>query len=285
MKYLVRQIQAYSNKPKHLRNLILVCIIAAFLLILLLQPSHTFLTGQVTVGSGDSAETFTNYPLLPKCSGVELQELFGIASGARGHPDPDTIDVWSREYHRRVDEIISEHLSGGVLEPICDSETVGSFIPPGDKLLALAQQLPAWQKEAGQGGLSRHDIAPVLQEYLRLYECALVERNFFLPTEVVSELRSVYTRLGISPLEWSEVFTEFLDQRRKIGREVALARPILNRVLTTISGMERFQLLEAEVECLQRASIDARNAVAISAETASCLPRIWDSKDPLRDRE
>lgn len=47
--------------------------------------------------------------------------------------------------------------------------------------------------------------------------------------------------------------------------------------------MDRLRPLEAELECMQRMSIDIRNIAALSAETSACMPRTWYAKDALRD--
>ena len=86
-----------------------------------------------------------------------------------------------------------------------------------------------------------------------------------------------------NPVRWYEIFQEHAVQRGKIVEELATTRDTMHRLLSLIGGMERMRILTAELECVQRASLDARNAFGLAAETASCLPRVWDHKDPLRD--
>lgn len=82
---------------------------------------------------------------------------------------------------------------------------------------------------------------------------------------------------------FSGLMEQFLDRSAIINEERVVARVTLHRVLTLIGNFGRLRPLEAELECTQRLSLDIRNISALTAETSSCLPRIWNAKDVLRD--
>ena len=219
-------------------------------------------------------------PILGKCSGTEV-EYFNKFTKFSFSPvvGTDVIDLWSEAYHSTVDSVVNRHLNPGSSSVECLGESVHELRPPSGAMLELASQLPPWQKR-GTGDLSRHDIAAVLLEFLRTYECALAERNYFLYSSVKRELDAGLPDDDV--LLYRDVFTEAQEQREKIVHEVTVSRPALYRTLSWTAGVGN-NILEAEVECLQRASLDIRNSLAIGAEAAACLPRVWDAKDTLRD--
>jgi hypothetical protein len=151
-------------------------------------------------------------------------------------------------------------------------------LPPGQKLRVLAEALPTWNDS--DIPLSEYDISRVLLEYLRIYECALMEFNEFLQYDTTLEEIS---RPNFKELFFSELMTESFGRSDIIRKERALARSSLHRVLTIIGNFGRLRPLEAELECTQRLSIDIRNVAALTAETSACMPRIWNAKDILRD--
>lgn len=149
-------------------------------------------------------------------------------------------------------------------------------------MLSLASQLPPWEESSRHAELGHSDTPAVLLEYLRTYECALMERYFFLFGDVNKEMREIFEREDME-LTWSEITQEFVEQERKIRYELSASRPALHRVLTATSGRGRMSGLDMEAECFYRASMDLRNAMAMAAEASACFPRVQDVKDPLRD--
>ena len=70
-----------------------------------------------------------------------------------------------------------------------------------------------------------------------------------------------------------------------IEDELTISRKALARTLQLISVGQGIDIIEGELTCVQRASLDIRNAFALAAEAGSCLPRTFDVKDSLHPRK
>lgn len=250
-----------QNKGRTVLALFAVALAGTFISISLKDGS--ILTGQVT--------SFRK-PLLAPCSRESHEDIFPSDSNRSGILN--TLKSWNKTYHVKVNEIIEEHLSQAqttASRPLqCDADSSGSLDPAGEKLKALAKQLPLWENEAELNKLSSSDMPLVLSEFLRIYECSLVEYNLFLAVE---DTDSEYYSDKIVLPAWVSVINE----------HATLARESLEDVLGVLSGVARLRPLEMELTCLQRASLDARNGFALLAEASACMPKTWDAKDPLRD--
>lgn len=187
---------------------------------------------------------------------------------------------WPSEYHQTAAAVVEEHLRSLSRAPQCAAETGNGVLPAGPKLTQLAGKLPSWKNAS----VSQWEMGSVLLEFLRAYECALVERLYFLYPDALNELESKLEEEG-QPLEitLSLLAAEAADEDRTIMQELATARPTLHRSLAVLAGLDRLLPLNNELQCIERASLDIRNALALSAEAGACLPRIWNAKDPLRD--
>jgi hypothetical protein len=238
------------------------------------------LAGQTVVGGVGGP----NMPILGACTGREEEDLYEITREDLQFPGPpDVIDMWTERYHKRVEQIVDEYLANMQFEIDCLNSNVDQLVPPGAQMLALAAQLPPWENGGG-ADLSYVDTPTVLLEFLRTYECALTERYFFSFGDVTKELKEIMAR-NDAELLWGEVIEEYVEQARKIGHEMSIARPAMNRVLTVTSGRGRLKNLDIEAECFYRATMDLRNAMSLAAEASACFPRVQDTKDPLRDYE
>ena len=209
------------------------------------------------------------HPILAPCSRFEnryrtllFEELY--------------IAEWPEIYHDQVNRVIEEYLAPREVE--CSAVDYENFLPPGPELLGLAEGLPTWNDP--DVPLSEYDIARVLLEYLRIYECSLMEFGEFLEFDTTLEEKSKPDFVSIF---FPEVMVEAFERSAIIQEERSVARQTLHRVLTLIGNFGRLRPLEAELECTQRLSLDIRNIAALTAETSSCLPRIWNAKDSLRD--
>ena len=273
----------------------------------------------------------SEYPLLGPCSGKEETDLYellpeDLEPGAEGFKD--TVDVWSECYHDITGMIIKEIMSpdltdqdlqseaeqilarclrtsdssarcdidkdalqsGGGID--CLSDSVEGMLKPSLTTMRLACRLPPWEDKEDLDMLSKSDTSTVLLEFLRTYECALLERRQFLVTGVREDLR-VFGSIKNNVLDLISFISgadtafdkEYEDQWGKINKELDIARPTLNRAIKIASGKGKLDALDGEIECLQRLSLDLRNAFALGAESASCMPRVWDAKDSLRDFE
>lgn len=187
---------------------------------------------------------------------------------------------WPKSYHDTAAAVIEEHMQSFTRAPQCDAETGNDVLPGGPKLKELAGKLPGWKGRS----VAQWEMGSVLLEFLRAYECALEERLYFLHPDAYDELDSK-TDLDAEQQDivLSQLIDEATEEDRTIAKELATARPTLNRALAVVSGLSRLLPLHTELQCVERASIDIRNALALGAEAAACLPRIWNARDPLRD--
>ncbi|MBU0766279.1 hypothetical protein KKF55_00630 [Patescibacteria group bacterium] len=150
--------------------------------------------------------------------------------------------------------------------------------------------------------LSQLDVGTVLLEYLQMYECALVERSLFLARDTYKQeqgrekklislkngaagdvLEALVRILKRRPLEWGRYINFVIGDRQIILQELTIARRSLERTLTFLSGFNHLRPIDMELTCLQQASLDVRNGLALAADASSCLPRVWNNKDVLRD--
>ncbi|MDD5103013.1 MAG: hypothetical protein PHX93_01285 [Candidatus Peribacteraceae bacterium] len=187
---------------------------------------------------------------------------------------------WPKLYHETAAAVIEEHLQSFSRAPQCAAATGNDVLPGGPKLQELSKKLPSWKSTS----VSQWEMSSVLLEYLRAYECALEERLYFLHPDAMKELESKLEAKGESTdILLGGLIAEVAEEDRIIAQELVTARPTLNRSLAVLAGLSRLLPLHTELQCIERASIDIRNALALGAEAGSCLPRIWNAKDPLRD--
>lgn len=63
------------------------------------------------------------------------------------------------------------------------------------------------------------------------------------------------------------------------------ARTAVERTISALRSFEMNYAYAAQLTCFQRASLDLKNELGLLADTASCLPRIWDAVTSLHDRK
>ena len=187
---------------------------------------------------------------------------------------------WPDAYHSIVNQIVEEYLNP-TTDIQCDSTELLSP-DPDSALFENASKLPPWDTPQEQSGLTRNDVGFVLLELLRVYECALEDRENFVTLYVKEELdpseRDSYT--------YGKEKAIAQVQRSVIDRELKIARPSLERALLILASSTRLGPLDAELQCLQRASLDLRNAFALAADASSCFPpKLWNTRDVLRDTQ
>lgn len=185
---------------------------------------------------------------------------------------------WIEAYHGTVDKVVEAHVrvlkDPGVSALACTAEDSRSLLRPTEDLSALAKKLPPWKTEEAIASLSEMDIGSVLLEFLRTYECALAEDDYFLAILLPS-------RQGT--MDRGDHNRQVDEARGTIEKELTTARGALNRTLALLGGLDRLHPLVAEFTCLERASLDARNVLSLAAEASTCLPRIWDARTSLRN--
>jgi len=259
----------------------------------------------------------TRYPVLAACTRFEYGLFRDVDFSKVGGKDaaktaPGEVEYWRNIFHTTVSTVVDEYFTP--TSPECSGSSHAQAFPPRPMLLKLASTLPSWRTLTWQlhnegtssswwdifvGGsvdwtqvnynslyLSELDIGTVLLEYLRMYECALVERTLFLPNHTIDQetKREEFISGNILPaLQRMLVAVMAWTDRETIIEELLIARRSINRTVTMLSGYNRFNILNMELQCLQQASLDMRNGLALAADSASCLPRIWNAKDPLRD--
>lgn len=215
-------------------------------------------------GSVRAADEKT-YPILGACE--ESEDVF---PSSLDFSDP--IERLSEDYHQTVDAVVSAHAEQ---RAIACSDNLKET--PSAALRSLAEKLPPWKDSEDLNDLAETDIGPVLLEYLRMYECALKEELFFMPSRVANDVE--LTNVVHLPV-WLRTFA---GRWRRIGDELFFARKTLNRTLTYIGGADRLRPVDASLECLQRSSLDIRNILGLTADASACLPRAWDARTSLRD--
>src|SRR3989338_8272744 len=93
---------------------------------------------------------------------------------------------WKELYHSTVNTVIDAHLATSDAPATaldCTATSVQDVVRPTLALEALARQLPPWKPRGGEGffvgtitpPLSEGNLGPVLLEFLRTYECSMIE--------------------------------------------------------------------------------------------------------------
>lgn len=202
---------------------------------------------------------------------------------AKGTPFENmAIKKWPETYHATVSKVIEAHMKqagdASSAQITCTGDDYSSMMKPTDELQSLASTLPPWKGKK----VSELELAPVLLEYLRTYECSLQEKKYFLYLSPL-EQESGASSEPAKDLPLGDYVTQVTEESEIIERELASARPILERTLTLAGGLDRFRPLAMDVECINRASLDLRNVLGLTAEASACMPRIWDARGSLRD--
>lgn len=257
--------------------------------------------------SVDAAEWEQPYPILGSCSGRDstafgnvsdpLYEQCMTSVGDEPYcsslypPARMPFAEWAPRYHGNVDAVIDQYLGNHVNEdfayrrlPSSPQRCSGELRDTApSRLVSIAQSLEPWAMSSPS--LQSSDIAPVLLEYLRVYECSLAERTTTLDIwhEETERRNGLPGGLDANPLTYASLFEAWFEQGKEIREELRIARPTLERALALIGTIQMTRAIEQDSECIQRAGVDIRDAIALSADTASCLPRIWNARDPLRD--
>lgn len=200
---------------------------------------------------------------------------------------------WPEKYHTTVAKIIEAHIGAAETtasqQMQCTSSDAAAGAPPSAALRDLAKTLPPWKDQAKQQKLSESDMASVLLEYLRVYECALNERRDFEIARVwdentsASHSSSSSQSSSKSAKDRGEFNEETGNDRQVIEYELALARSALDRSLLLIGGIDRLRPLTLDLECLKRASLDIRNITGLISQASACMPRTRDARGSLRD--
>lgn len=209
---------------------------------------------------------------LPPCTADD--SIFGARSSSSSLP----FDKWADTYHSTVSEVIDAHMQSlnntGTMQLQCTAPDYASMLKPTQKLKDLAAQLGPWKDPKKLQALSESEIGPVLLEYLRVYECAMSERNAF-KTVIVPDEQGGGDRVLID--------AEKNREASIIQHESLLARPALEKTLQIVGAADRLRPLSLDIECLKRTSLDIRNILGLVSQVSACLPRVRDARGSLRD--
>jgi hypothetical protein len=195
---------------------------------------------------------------------------------------------WSATYHQTVSGVVGADVKS-LSNAICP-DTNTNLPAPTPELRALAAQLIPWKTSpARMSRLSEADMGAVLLEYLRTYQCAMLEyRTFFYPELVKragnsSSASSAGTSSSQKGLTVGE-FNNLREQReREISNELTVSRLALQRTLGITGRINRLRPVFADINCFVASSLDLRNQLGLAAEIGACLPRIRDAHNSLRD--
>lgn len=199
-------------------------------------------------------------------------------------------DQWPTTYHDTVNGVIEAHLNAltqlNTLKLQCTASDYAGMAAPTDALARLAATLPPWKHLKSPQTLSEAEIGPVLLEYLRIYECALNERNNFISLVVQRDYQSSMSAAGVKPIPSMQRIpyneAKAADEA-VISRELTVARATLDRTLLVVGGEDRLRPLSLDIECLKRTSLDIRNILGLVSQASACLPRLRDARGSVRD--
>jgi hypothetical protein len=151
-------------------------------------------------------------------------------------------------------------------------------VPASEELKKMAKMLPVWKEDdKALEDLSEADMAPVMLEFLRVYECSLREREMYLSIYILRD------EDGSGSLLFGDYVDRKEEQDQQIHRELIIARATLERILGLMGGYDRLRPLALDIECIKRASLDLRNVLGLAADASSCMPKSWDTHGSLRD--
>jgi hypothetical protein len=185
---------------------------------------------------------------------------------------------WVDAYHTRVAAVIDEHLERTEKTDNIDCAAEEKSLPPGELLHGLAGELPEWESKERLGALTQADAGEVLKAYLRAYLCSLQERASVLAIAVQNPGGS---SSSVSGMAQPQFLRTTFSERGIIQRELATARPALERTLTIASRRTELAALHREASCLQGSLVNVRNAMGLLSEVGMCLPTAWDAQGSL----
>ncbi len=287
-------------------------LLVLFLLSIVAAASNVILRGDLIGGGSSDGSSESSMPDLRTCTskGTVFEDL-------------ETLKEATDRFQRDVSAVVDER-EGYFRKPSqwsCLSETDGGSGPPVSALRALATLLPGWHYRSAFGvknlrPVTFESFTSVLGEFQREYECklaefsyaadAMVARNLDLDdpksyccdssylcvqaTEDVSCLTGTFDNpecSGACPTGNAHaVFAVRLTKfRTRIENEKQRARTAMLRTVHALRSFEVNYVYALQLTCFQRASLDLRSELSLLADTASCMPKIWDALTSLHDKD
>ena len=200
---------------------------------------------------------------------------------------------WAQDYHGTVGAIVEEHMS--IMTRVdaidCTSDDAKRLIVPGQELRSLTERLPEWKDPLSQKQLHQGQMGLVLNSYLNAYECSNMHQKLLVSKRTAQDFGSADSEsdglagslLG-AVLSIFDLFISTQANIATIDRELAIARPSLERTLNVLGGTERVSPLHTELTCLARTTAGLHTIASVTADVASCVPaRAREARDVLRD--
>lgn len=209
--------------------------------------------------------------------GTQSQRL--PACSAEGSIFADTpFDEWADLYHGKVSAAVESHLdtlrNASELPLQCTAEEYADVVPATTALREIAAYLPGYREGNKLESLNEADIGAVMLEFLRVYECSMLERKSYLLIRIPQEEGTM--------MSW-ELLDIKKEQEQKIDDELNVSRATMEKTMALVGGYDRLRPLALDVECIKRASLDLRNVLGLASDASSCLPKAWDTHGSLRD--
>lgn len=195
---------------------------------------------------------------------------------------------WPATYHSTVNQVIEVHLETmqdlGRKRLDCTAADTLIALPASFPLQLLAATLPPWEAQEQAATLSELHAAVVLKEYVRVYECANLERRESLAVRVNERENGTVSSDAPASAGWERgPFQKEEDlQLAQIDRELAIARPALERTLDVLGSTDQLLPVAIETECIKRASLNLRNVTGLLSDVLSCSAKTV-GKTSLRD--
>lgn len=82
-----------------------------------------------------------------------------------------------------------------------------------------------------------------------------------------------------------DIATRLPSLLQRMAMEGSHARTALRRTMGALRSFELNYAVARQLNCYARASFDLQNEMSLLSDTASCLPRIWDTLTSLHDRK
>lgn len=160
----------------------------------------------------------------------------------------------------------------------CNAPSFEEMMPETPALTEIASGLGGWEE-----GITFANFSSIMMELQRVYECKLTEMQmnattivFYQGTDAQDEDDPAGSLYELPRVD--ELVTK-LDEEKKISR-IAMERTLL-----ALRSAELMAPFTVEMYCLQLETMDVRLAMSLLADTASCMPKIWDITTSLHDRD
>ncbi len=220
-------------------------------------------------GEGAALRGQASYDELPPCE--VNKDLFPPQAQFLGDKR-NPVERWKDEFNKKMNDLVRAHLASAEKRTTCTSSPT---VEATDEERMLALRLSPWKDGAA---LTASDFSAVVLEYLRAYTCTLNGRASMMMSEVAWDAEEE-DKLGSFDLfepgsEDPLLYTIAMEARREellVKEELAIAPRTVHRLLRYVAALDRLRPVEASLRCLERASLDIRNILALNADASACM--------------